>query len=413
MRGRRRWTTVAATVGMLGALVGPAQAASQAEVLDPAGDFSRDGDAPPMTAAQGRAIDVARGSITLGNDSLVMTVSVQGNLADRRVDQESGTFMLLWQGGDPTDPENLWVFGLLDTGPEYFALYEDPDGELGFGFSESCAGWSASESGSTATYQIAYTCLPGARSQTPLHWAVAAGTGDDSGNSWSDFGPDDDGDGTPVSAPAVDFPAGSNFERPTPVARDITDTCDGRAPQTTFDDTSGNVHEGAINCLSHYGITQGTGGGNYSPTFPLSKGQTATFLVRTLGVAEIALSEPGDACDDAGAHADSLERLIASGIIDAPTARNCGEIDAISRAEMARWVQRSLTLGGVSASDVTDWYIDDEGHVDEVRINEITSIGVVTGSGGARFLPDATLSRAQMATFLARTLDALFNAQAP
>ncbi len=409
MRGR--WTTAVATVGLIGALVTPAAAETTGQVTDPAGDVSPDGSPPLMNASQTRAVDVSSAGITMGNDQLAVTITVRGNLADRRVDEESGTFVLLWQGADPVDPENLWILGLLDSGLEYFALYSDPDADGGFAFSDSCAGWSATESGSTANYVVNYTCLPGASSSAPLHWAVAAGTGNGS-DSWSDFAPEEDADGNPQSGPAVTFPEGANFDRPTPVARDITDTCDGRTPQTQFKDTQGNPHQVAIECISHYGITQGTGQGNYSPAFPLSKGQTATFLVRTLDVAEVTLAAPGDACDDDGAHAESLERLVAAGVLDAPTNRNCGEIDAITRGEMARWVQRAVALGGVSATDVTDWYLDDEGHVDEVRINEITSLGIVTGSGGAKFLPDSTLSRAQMATFLARALDAMFNAQA-
>ncbi len=400
--------TLLATTLLLGAVAPAAAQQDRGAVEDPAGDLRASGEPALLTGPQARAIDLVAATAAVDGGGLRATGTVAGQLADRRVDEESGTFAVLWQGADPASPSGVWVFGLTDAGRQHVAFWEDAEGG---GYTEQCDDWSAVEDGDTVTYSIAWTCIPGVDTAQALHWQLLAGTGDGAGTSWSDEAPDSTDDGTPVSGPPLDVPASAAQARPTPTARDIADTCDGREPRQRFDDVEGNPHQRTIECLSHHGITEGTGNGNYSPTFPLSKGQTAKFLVRTLGVAGVSLQPAGDACDDDGAHADALEQLVANGILDAPGDRNCGEIDAISRAEMADWVEGALALGGVATSEVRDWYVDDEGHVHELAINDITTLGVVTGAGDARFLPAATLSRAQMATFLARTLDALFDQQ--
>jgi len=74
---------------------------------------------------------------------------------------------------------------------------------------------------------------------------------------------------------------------------------------------------------------------------------------------------------------------------------------------MALWTRNALAAGGVTATATTDWYSDDNTSQHHQQINEITSLGIVTGKGGGIYAPTETLTRGQMATFLARSLDAL------
>lgn len=53
--------------------------------------------------------------------------------------------------------------------------------------------------------------------------------------------------------------------------------------EARFDDISGTTHEANIEKLVAAGITIGTSQSSYSPTAPISRGQMASFIARTLG----------------------------------------------------------------------------------------------------------------------------------
>lgn len=112
--------------------------------------------------------------------------------------------------------------------------------------------------------------------------------------------------------------------------------------------------------------------------------------------------------DNGTAHESSLNRLAEAGIIEVPADRQSRFDQSITRAEMADWTAGALTFSGVSLDGSTDWYPDDDGHIHEAAINKITDAGIVTGQADGTFGPDLNLTRAQMATFMARTVDALF-----
>lgn len=198
---------------------------------------------------------------------------------------------------------------------------------------------------------------------------------------------------------------------PTPQARDVKDTCDSHQ-QRRFDDTAGTAHEYMINCVAGYEITTGKTATTYDPKGLLTRGQTATFLARTLEAAGVELpGEGSDTCAETDVHATNVERLIAKNVIQAPSDRRCHTSQPISRDLMAHWTRQALAVGGVRTDENTNWYSDDDSSPYERHINEITTLGIVTGKGDATFGPTETLARGQMATFLARALDALRNAR--
>ncbi|MBW3619996.1 MAG: S8 family serine peptidase [Actinobacteria bacterium] len=199
---------------------------------------------------------------------------------------------------------------------------------------------------------------------------------------------------------------GAGKAYPTPEARDVATTCDEHQGGP-FTDTAGTAHEYTIDCVAGWKITTGRTATTYEPGGKLSRGQTATFLVRTLTAAGVAVPEADDTCAETDVHAVNLERLIAAKVVPAPADRTCGSSQAIPRAVMASWTRGALAVGGVTTTTSTDWYGDDDASPYERHINEITALGIVTGKGGGVFGPSETLSRGQMATFLARTLDAL------
>lgn len=193
--------------------------------------------------------------------------------------------------------------------------------------------------------------------------------------------------------------------KPATKGRDVSDTCDGRAAKTSFEDTSGNVHAKMIDCLSSYDITQGKGGGEYGAKDPLSRGQVATFLKKTLEAAGKSLPAGNGSC--AGkVHGDSLDAMVAAGIMKADS---CDLTSKMSRTDMAQATANALTWAGRSPSGAPDYFNDDIWMADAVQVShdQIAHAGIVTGKSAGAFGPEDMLRRDQMATFLARLLDAL------
>jgi hypothetical protein len=73
---------------------------------------------------------------------------------------------------------------------------------------------------------------------------------------------------------------------------------------------------------------------------------------------------------------------------------------SVTRAEMASFLARTLDLSG-SAPDAFD---DDETSIHEPNINLIAREGIASGCAAGKFCPDGLVSREQMASFLARAL---------
>ena len=76
---------------------------------------------------------------------------------------------------------------------------------------------------------------------------------------------------------------------------------------------------------------------------------------------------------------------------------------SMTRAQMATFLTRALDL----PSSSTDFFTDDNGSVHEASINSVAAAGVTLGCGGNNYCPNATVTRAQMASFLVRSLDQL------
>ena len=109
--------------------------------------------------------------------------------------------------------------------------------------------------------------------------------------------------------------------------------------------------------------------------------------------------------DDGSAHEASIEAVAAEGITlgcDAAGTVYCPTA-ALSRAQMATFLARALDL----PTTTTDFFTDDDNNTHETNINKVANAGITLGctNDGNSYCPDDALNRAQMATFLARALD--------
>jgi len=163
-----------------------------------------------------------------------------------------------------------------------------------------------------------------------------------------------------------------------------------------FDDIYNSLFRADIIWNAQQGITGGCAAGLYCPTDHVTRGQMAAFLARAL---HLSGSAPNAFTDDNGSIYEPSINLVAQ----AGIASGCGGTlfcpnGLVSRAQMATFLARALHLSGTAP----DAFTDDNGSIYEPNINLVAREGIATGCGGTLFCPNANVTRGQMAAFLHR-----------
>ena len=113
------------------------------------------------------------------------------------------------------------------------------------------------------------------------------------------------------------------------------------------------VHAPGINAVAAAGITTGCTADRYCPRDPVTRAQMATFLTRSL-----ALDDPGGASFlDVAAdsvHAPGIRAVAAAGITAGCTADRYCPGEAVTRAQMATFLDRAVLQGGAGDPADTD-----------------------------------------------------------
>lgn len=175
-------------------------------------------------------------------------------------------------------------------------------------------------------------------------------------------------------------------------------------PGGTFIDDDGSVHEADIEAIAAADITRGCNppwNDRFCPDQAVTRGEMAAFIVRALG-----LPSGPDAFTDDGTSVfeDDINALAAAGITrgcDPPTNTRFCPNRSITRGEMAAFLARAY---GYVATQ-TDHFEDDEDSIFEAEIDALASADVTRGCNppaNDRFCPHDDVTRAQMASFLAR-----------
>jgi uncharacterized protein YkwD len=165
-----------------------------------------------------------------------------------------------------------------------------------------------------------------------------------------------------------------------------------------FTDDDFTTHEASIHKIWKAGLTYGCGGQSYCPGRTLTRGEMAAFLTRAL---QLPHSGEDYFDDDNGTwYERSANAMYASGVtVGCGEARYCGARD-VSRGEMAVFLTRAFEL----RASGTDYFNDDDGRFYENSANAIREAGYTQGCGGGNYCGERSLTRAEMATFLARAL---------
>ena len=228
------------------------------------------------------------------------------------------------------------------------------------------------------------------------------------------------------------------------------DACEG-APSAGFTDVpSAHANAGDIDCIAYYTITQGTSATTYSPMQSVTREQMALFLTRLAGVVGIEMAEDPDdpGFSDTGDLSEESQAAIAQladlDITQGTSASTYSPSDTVTRAHMALFIQRlmnkmaqladgdpslgSTTVFGYLPSDVAKnkrVKVKEGGVLQPVApkiassfidlnrvskdehdaITQLWEMGVAAGISATSYGPDAVITRAAMAGFMAGVLD--------
>jgi len=172
-------------------------------------------------------------------------------------------------------------------------------------------------------------------------------------------------------------------------------------PYGGFLDVSTSPFRGDIAWIRAEGITGGCSADQerYCPKASVTREQMASFLDRALHLPPTSHDFFTD--DNTSIHEAAINRLAASGITGGcQTGWFCPK-GTVTREQMASFLARALHLPAGS----TDFFSDDNSSAHEGDINRLAASGITGGCGPDRFCPRSVVTREQMAAFLHRAFD--------
>lgn len=172
----------------------------------------------------------------------------------------------------------------------------------------------------------------------------------------------------------------------------------------SFADVSGShAHYAGIMAVAAARITAGCTAGRFCPSDAVTRDQMATFLNRALEL-PAAPSAGFTDVNPLSTHAGGIDAVAAAGITAGCTPNAYCPRNAVTRGQMATFLARALNLtdpGPYSVWTFTDvQYFD----VHAPGIRAVAQAGISVGLPDGSFGPNAPVTRGQMATFLDRAL---------
>ena len=196
---------------------------------------------------------------------------------------------------------------------------------------------------------------------------------------------------------------------------DGTDTPDEPPPPPEFADVDEeSAHAQSIEKAAALGITAGTTDRTFSPSEPVTRAQMATFLARTWEASGRECTTSGamsfDDVASGSTHAAGIDCMSALGITAGTTDRTFSPSEPVTRAQMATFLARAWEAAGRECSSAAAGAFFDDVPADSAHAAGIAcmaALGIARGTAAGAFSPSETVTRAQMATFLARFHQAL------
>ncbi|HSK24463.1 MAG TPA: S8 family serine peptidase [Egicoccus sp.] len=189
--------------------------------------------------------------------------------------------------------------------------------------------------------------------------------------------------------------------------RDISSACADARPDRFGDVATTDVHAPGIDCVAHYAVAGGFADGTYRPSAPVDRGQMATFVANTILASGGDLPAPSGAFDDVAgtAHETAIRRLAAAGIVTGVTPAGYQPAATVTRAQMATFLVRAIEYRtGVPLAGGPGGFADVVGSAHELNIGKAAAAGLTGGATQDSYRPEGLVTRGQMGSFLARTL---------
>lgn len=203
----------------------------------------------------------------------------------------------------------------------------------------------------------------------------------------------------------------------TPVSAQTSDTvvCPAGLPDAGFTDVSpSSVHYRDINCVSFYEITVQQG--IFDPSAPVTREQMALFISRTFGWYG---TTPGattqfftDVVELTAESQLAIADIAGLSITTGASPNTYEPAGLVTREQMALFLARTVRAAAVDLPDgASQGFSDIAGLSSEsqLAINQVKQMGITTGASATTYNPSAVVTREQMASFLARTLDEIWN----
>ncbi len=147
-----------------------------------------------------------------------------------------------------------------------------------------------------------------------------------------------------------------------------------------FTDIGGSAFEGDIRWLLEAGITSGCDWNRFCPRDSVTREQMATFLTRALQLPSTTRDFFND--DEGSVHEGSINRLAASGITSGCGPRRFCPRSSVTREQMASFIARAWRL----PSSTRDFFTDDARSVHESDIDRLAAAGITGGCARHAFL---------------------------
>lgn len=238
------------------------------------------------------------------------------------------------------------------------------------------------------------------------------------------------------------FPAGGAVGEPDAALAGSNPACPdweqaaGQAAGRFLDIDEGGVHAANIGCIAYYRITVGVGDGTrYAPGLTVTRWQMALFLIRAADRAGIAVPRPQHSpfVDIGGKSASvqaGINAAVEMGLMrSADSTARFNPDGAVTRGDMAVFLARLLELTTASGAPIrvavadngrVDLFLASGGRIEiddsfpdslteatleqEYAIEAMYELGVASGRADGTYDPNSRVNRAQMASFIIRTL---------
>jgi uncharacterized lipoprotein YddW (UPF0748 family) len=183
-------------------------------------------------------------------------------------------------------------------------------------------------------------------------------------------------------------------------------------PATPFTDTTRSVHRLAVDCMAWWDITRGRTPRIFGASGEVTRGQTAAMLVRlleTTGWEEPDTDGAGFSDTEGHLFEQEIDTLAAAGVVRGVTADTYEPDRSVSRAEMASLIARLFehTTDAPLPSGPMPFTDVSSSNVHRDAIARLVAADIAAGVTATRYRPSLAVSREQMASFVMRAASVL------